>query len=309
MTACATMPTTVPIMVDLIRRHPANAGRQTMALIRMAAWQAYKRTIRKPLIVSGCDGLFRIKAYPDNAEGGRFVYFGGMPDFTEMTLMQRTLRPGDVFVDGGAHIGTYSLLAASLVGASGAVHAFEGSPATTARLLENVRINGFTNLIVHAAALSNTRGTVSFVVDRGSGAGNRIKTDLDQKNATVQVAAVTIDDSVPEPFFMGKLDVEGAEPLVLTGSERHLETGSPAVWILEIQERYVAKFGWTEQRLVAWLRERSYSVARYDPNTNNLAVDIPLDNALMGNNALVVNTRRVDELERRLRSAQADMSA
>ena len=73
-------------------------------------------------------GSMSFRAYRNSTQPGRFIYFGGLPDYEEMTFMKRFLRPGDGFIDGGANEGMFTLLAAQLVGPSGAVHAFEAVP-------------------------------------------------------------------------------------------------------------------------------------------------------------------------------------
>src|SRR6266542_1227032 len=114
------MPTTVPILLRLIWEHPANRNNRIAAVAKAALWQAYKRTIRRPLDLTVYGGL-RLRAYPDSHEPGRFIYYGGLPDYEEMTFMCRYLRQGDRFIDGGANVGAYTLLAASLVGPTGSV--------------------------------------------------------------------------------------------------------------------------------------------------------------------------------------------
>jgi FkbM family methyltransferase len=296
------LPTTVPIMLRLIARHPANRGRVPVALARAAAWQAYKRTIARPLTIRGYDGAVRIRAYPNSPEAGRFIYFSGVPDHAEAALLTRVLRQGDRFVDGGAHIGTYGLLAAALVGPSGQVDCFEAAPAALTRLCENIALNGFDNVRVHAAALSDRSTTVRFVIDRGSGAGNRIQTSLDADRATIESPSVTLDGAVSEAFLVCKLDIEGAEPLALKGAERWMAEGSPAVWIAEIQQRFIQRFGWSENELVEWLAERDYHPAVFDVDSNQLNMTT-FDRARLRNNALFVRSSRLGELRERLASA------
>ena len=66
------------------------------------------------------------------------------------------MRPGDVFVDVGANIGLYTLIAAHIVGASGRVYAFEPGSETYRRLLSNVQLNQMTNVSCHELALSDS---------------------------------------------------------------------------------------------------------------------------------------------------------
>ena len=66
--------------------------------------------------------------------------------------MERLLRPGDVFVDVGSHVGFYSLLAGRLVGGRGRVIAIDPQPYNAQRVLLNAELNGFAHLETHVAA-------------------------------------------------------------------------------------------------------------------------------------------------------------
>src|SRR5215471_19195745 len=72
----------------------------------------------------------------------------------DINIVARLLEPGDVFVDGGAHVGLFTLVAARRVGPGGRVIAFEPSPANRQRLLDNVALNGFTQVDVRPEALA-----------------------------------------------------------------------------------------------------------------------------------------------------------
>ncbi|MBA6411961.1 FkbM family methyltransferase [Parahaliea sp. F7430] len=70
----------------------------------------------------------------------------------ETQLLLGLLKPGDVFVDVGANIGYFTVLAAERVGSSGKVFAFEPAPDNFALLLANVRDNGFNDQVEALAA-------------------------------------------------------------------------------------------------------------------------------------------------------------
>src|SRR5437879_3937805 len=74
---------------------------------------------------------------------------------TERKFVNAFLRPGDVFVDVGANIGLFTLVAALRVGSTGRVFAFEPTSETFERLVANVRLNKFTNVSPHRVALSD----------------------------------------------------------------------------------------------------------------------------------------------------------
>lgn len=75
-----------------------------------------------------------------------------------IALYERLLKPGDVFVDVGAHVGFHSLAGARAVGPSGSVIAVEPQPANAMRLLINARLNGFEQIRTIIAAAGTTAG-------------------------------------------------------------------------------------------------------------------------------------------------------
>jgi FkbM family methyltransferase len=298
------MPTTLPILLRLIWEHPANRDNRLRAVGKAALWQAYKRTIRRPFDLSVYDGL-RLRAYPDSTEPGRFIYYGGLPDYDEMTFMRRYLRPGDHFIDGGANVGAYTLLAASLVGPTGRVDAFEPSLLELQRLRENVALNGLEQVRVHEAALADVTGHADFTLRRQS--GNRLSRAHDDQGEVRTVAVTTIDAELSAAYAMGKLDLEGAEPLALRGAEQHLAAGSPPVFVLELVDRFVRRFGSSALEVAEWLQERGYELATYDANTNSLDL---VGRSLAGSrtNVFAVLRGQVPFIESRLAGGTADVS-
>jgi FkbM family methyltransferase len=280
------MPTTLPILLRLIWQHPANRNNRVGAVGKAALWQAYKRTIRRPFDLSVYGGL-RLRAYADSNEPGRFIYYGGLPDYDEMTFMRRYLRPGDHFIDGGANVGAYTLLAASLVGPTGRVDAFEPSPLEVRRLRENVALNGLEQVRVHEAALADVPGHADFTLHRQS--GNRLSRAHDVQAEVRTVAVTTIDAELPATYAMAKLDLEGAEPLALRGAEQHLAAGSPPVVVLELVDRFVRRFGSSPIEVADWLQKRGYELATYDPSTNSLDL---VGRSLAGSRTNVFAVRR-----------------
>jgi hypothetical protein len=138
--------------------HPANRGRRLAAVARYFWWQAAKRTVLAyhDLPFHGT----RLRCYADSHSASAALYFSGLPDYREMQFIRRYLRPGDCFVDVGANIGVYSLLAASIVGPGGMVHAFEPMKRTFERLVENVAMNALRHVQCHRLALSDAAGVV-----------------------------------------------------------------------------------------------------------------------------------------------------
>jgi FkbM family methyltransferase len=263
------LPTTVAGLTALIWNHPANRKRRLKALARSVAWQAYKHTVGRPLTIDAYGDL-KFRAYSDSTEPGRLLCFGGFPEYNEMWFMQRYLRPGDSVIDGGANVGLYTLLAAKLVGKSGRVDAFEAAPTTVQRLRENVTINSLSQVHVHAVALADEAKTVSFTVDRSKDSGNRIRTADDSAATTVEVQAVSLDEALSGEYAFGKLDIEGAEQLALSGAATMLAKHNPPVWQLELVDRFVRRFGSSALDVASLLRAHGYELALYDADTREL---------------------------------------
>jgi FkbM family methyltransferase len=287
------VPTTIPILFRLVWEHPANRDRRVRTICKAVGWQLYKHTVSRPLNFRAY-GHLRFRSYPDSTSPGRLIYFGGLPDYDEMHFMKRFLRPGDAYIDGGAHDGLYTVLAASLVGPDGRVDAFEASPKAVARLAENVALNDLSSVTIHAAALSNANGLIDFVIDRGE--GNRMQTPDLLGHSAIQVGTVTLDTLGARFYAMGKLDIEGAEPLALLGAKEMLRRGSPAVMQIECVDRYMARFKWSEVQLLSWLDDHGYDPANYDADTHTLA----FSSRRRGNELLVIARSRRDLVEDRL---------
>jgi FkbM family methyltransferase len=151
------------------------------------------------------------------------------------------LHPGDVVYDLGANIGWYSLLAARAVGAEGKVFAFEPSVQNAALAEGNARQNGFDNVMVIPAAVTDEDGWMTFQ-HRGSLMGRlvkedslaqserRAKRDAKVKGETIvpitRLDAWIVATDQPPPDVV-KIDVEGAEAGVLRGMSETLARARP----------------------------------------------------------------------------------
>jgi len=194
-----------------------------------------RRALERERTIRLEDGLrFRVRL-TDEIE--RAVYLFGVFEHLTLRALTRLLPPGGTFVDGGAHVGYFTLRAARLVGESGSVLAFEPDERNRARLEANVRLNGLANVRVLPYALLDRDGVVSFAAAAGDNTGvGRI---VDEGTAAVQVPAVRLDDALEEARIARvdaiKLDVEGAEAAALAGAAETLRRHRPAV-LFEVNE-------------------------------------------------------------------------
>ena len=258
-----------------IFRHPNNRNHRIRALGRSVLWQAYKRLVGKPVTVRLFDGI-RLRCYPDSVSASQVFYFGSYHEFDEMLFVSRFLRPGDGFIDGGANIGTYSLLAASIAGPSGRVEAFEPDPIAASRLRENVALNALTNVHVYEVALTDIRGRVRFA--QGLDVSNRMVSSSETALQTADVEAVRLDECLDRraAYMMAKLDLEGAEPSALRGAKKHLVAANPPVWQLEARERQLQRLGTSRHEVISLLGDCGYTFALYEARNRRLrSIDEP----------------------------------
>ena len=162
----------------------------------------------------------------------------GLFEVETTRVIRRLLRPGMHFVDGGANLGYFTLLAADCVGPTGRVDAFEPQPEILRRLKDNLQRNGMTGIAnVHELALSNEDGQAVIHqfddADHNHGCASLFDAHR-QATATTPVPTVRLDrmlaGDVPDLI---KLDLEGAEALAIEGMAELLQGESPPKMILE----------------------------------------------------------------------------
>jgi FkbM family methyltransferase len=264
-------------------RHSSNDGRRVRAVVRAVAWQAYKRSVRRPLILRV--GKYRVRCHSDSGSAANVIYFTERFDPVEFSLLDAYLRPGDSVVDAGANIGLYSLWMAGLVGRNGSVEAFEPVPKTVARLRENVELNHLEEVIsIYPVAVSNSAGWLEFYVDLD--VTNGVVPAVDPASSlsrTMTVRAATLSDSLSAgPHTLAKVDVEGAELAALGGWSERLERGDPPVILMEMLEGQLQKQGTSKREVARFLADRDYDLRVYDPKARVLG-PIPGLEALHGN--------------------------
>ena len=109
--------------ISFILGHPLNRSRPAAALVRWLRWQLGSRLLPGPVLVPFVEHIgLLMRPGMTGATGNLYC---GLHEFEDMALVLHALRPADLFVDIGANVGSYSMLAA----ATGAeVSAFEPIP-------------------------------------------------------------------------------------------------------------------------------------------------------------------------------------
>ncbi len=203
----------------------------------------------------------------------RQIYFKGLLAPVETYLFLQLLKPGMAVIDAGAHIGQYTLLAATAVGPGGAVHSFEPVPATFARLSEHVRDNRPGNVTLVQAALWSEDSTVnlglseSAEADGNSGAWSIASAS--ERHSDVRARALALDNYVEQHRIARvdaiKFDIEGAEPFALKGARATLARHHP-VLLMEVNRPRLVELGSSPSALWAELHALGYRAFRITPS-------------------------------------------
>ena len=152
------------------------------------------------------------------------------------SVIASLLRPGSVFVDVGANIGYYSLLASSKVGPKGRVHSVECSPDTFLLLENNVKKNNLRNVDLYPVAASNVRGELTLNVSAIGLSLFELHSNwskVARSAGTVTVPAMPVDELVHSRVDVAKIDAEGADLDVLKGMSRILSESQNISIIVE----------------------------------------------------------------------------
>lgn len=187
----------------------------------------YKIVKLKKTALISCQGY---KMYVNTKDRGitPILLIEGVFEKYVTRLFKETIRPNMVVVDIGANIGYYTLIASKLVGSNGKVYAFEPEPNNYDLLLKNIRINGYTNATPVKKAVSNKCDKTTLFLDKvSSGDPSLDENNVPQKKGFIEVETVTLDSFLKDvKVDVVKIDAQGAEGLILEGSERILRNNN-----------------------------------------------------------------------------------
>jgi FkbM family methyltransferase len=233
---------------------------------------------------------------------GAEIYYDGVYERGTVELVSALLEPGLGFIDVGAHVGQYTLLASHRVTSSGEVHSFEPTPATFALLSNNVRLNDLRNVRVNAIALSDAERSVSLYLSDAAHEGfNSLRPPYQcDSGRTCQVVCTTLDAYVNKNVSrvdLIKMDVEGAECEVLQGATSLLGSPLRPLILLEFNPGALRAFGKTCGDLAATLAAH-YDLFVVEDGVLERYRDVPREHSVF--NVLAIPQSRTRDVLRRL---------
>ena len=189
-----------------------------------------------PLSLTGDQSGLRMQVH---ASGDRFISQAireqGVWEPYETQLVQRFVRDGDVFLDAGANIGYFTVLAAACVGSAGRVLAFEPEPRNYALLTKNIELNRLsTRVSSWCAALGAAPGRAELHLHPDNLGDHQLHA-VAQRRETIAIdvlnAEALFHAGISRVDFV-KIDTQGAESAVIDGLMPLLEASLPQLRLM-----------------------------------------------------------------------------
>ncbi len=250
--------------------------RQNKRKRRTVWWESQKG--KREHFEAKVDSGIRLRFHLDS-EVAKLIYCDSY-ELIERKFLKSFLRPADIFVDIGANIGLFSLIAANCVGPSGKIYAFEPTPKIYRRLLENVDLNGFNNIDCFQLALSDRKEMAPFNLSQdGHDAWNSFAPPIAGDSFYKEmVHCETWDNFASQHALFGKvtmikLDVEGWETHLLSGACHFLSRNDAPLLQVEFTDEAARSAGSSAKALYRTLEALGYRMYTFDPKKRKLCPD------------------------------------
>lgn len=249
-----------------IIKHPLNKNCKIRSFVDFIKWQIGSRLVPGDVIYNWINGV-KIIVRPGERGLTQNLYCG-LHEFPEMSFLLHVLKKEDFFVDVGANVGSYTLLAGVAIGARGI--AFEPVPSNYSRLVDNIGLNNIEENRISCMnmGVGDKCDEIRFTANQNT--MNHVVRDGEQQLDDVLVKVTTLDSSLKaEKPNMLKIDVEGYEMPVLMGARRVLENEALHSIIIELNGNG-EKYGFDESNIISMLDEYGFKPYSYDPFSRNL---------------------------------------
>ncbi len=196
-------------------------------------------------------------------------------EYSSFQLFSTLLERGSIILDVGANSGVYSIFYSRLVGDKGRIYAFEPDTSNYFLLQENLKLNNCNNVRAYNFALSNKESVVEMISYNPADLNLKLQGDSfkymkevsDITEPLHRTKAYKLDDldeikNISKIDFI-KIDVEGAELLVLQGSINTIKKHKPVI-IFELLGEWTIRFNYRPYEVLILLNELNYEMEEYD---------------------------------------------
>lgn len=235
-------------------------------LRRVLAWRLWQLVGGRPVVALHGRSRLRLEARRSERgiPGAIYIYRDGFEPSVRHAI-DRYVPSGACCYDIGANLGLWTLRLAERVGPLGRVHAFEPMAANLRLLHESVALSGAGNIRVEPFALGQNEGLADLFVPEDVGRSSLAPESAGDSRQQVLVRRldeVWVAHGRPQVAFV-KMDVEGAEPLVLAGGSSFFASVRP-VTCCEINPRKLRNMGSTAEAVLAPFAAWGYDAMAWD---------------------------------------------
>ena len=224
-------------LLNIIFQHPLNTNNKLLALFRFLSFNLKKVTNKKRVIFNWVEDA---KLIFDNSKINnlsqrqiKFNYYLGLAEYEEMAFLIHALKKDEVFVDCGANLGLYTILASKVIGVNSI--SFEPHPDTIKKLFDQLEINDLKDKVkIISKALGDRIGSVRFSNDKDALRRKVLENEKKLENF-IDVQMTTLDSELENlaQNFILKMDLEGFEFKALEGARNILTKKNLKAIIIE----------------------------------------------------------------------------
>lgn len=245
--------------------HPLNQKQKSEAVLRYLRWQLGSRIWGGDMVHQWIAGTKLKLSTGEFGLTGNI--YAGLHEYSHMSYVLHAMTPSSLFVDIGANVGSYTILASGVIGARS--YCFEPIPETYERLMSNLRLNDLTDRVKALnLGLGEEEGELHFITNENT--MNRVaRPGEEHTGATASVNIKRLDDILKDesPSLM-KIDVEGFETAVVRGAQETLQ--KPSLHSLIMEFGAGEAYGYDEQELIRYLQSLGFRSYHYDPMQRQL---------------------------------------
>jgi FkbM family methyltransferase len=255
-------------IIRSINQHPLAGRHRLKAYSNFVSWQIFSRIKRTTQKIKFTEKtVLMVKRGMEGATGNIYM---GLHEFDDMGFLLHFLRKEDLFLDIGANICSYTILASGHAGAKSI--SFEPIPSTFRSLEKNISANNLKNKVqALQVGVGSENGTLTFTSDLDCVNHVAIPPTEEMSPNNVQVNVVNIDDVLKnvECPSMIKIDVEGFETEVLNGMDKTLKNHNLKAILIELNGSG-KRYGYDEVKIHELLLRHGFKAYSYEPFTRKI---------------------------------------
>ena len=256
------------LIISAIHKHPLAQKHKMKAYYKFIQWQLSQLLFpgfKKVQFIG--DTYLIAKKGMTGATGNIYC---GLHEFEDMGFLLHFLRCGDTFIDIGANIGSYSILASGVCGAKSIT--FEPVPETFAYLENNIKSNRIGHLVsLQNEAVGASEGKLKFT--SGLDTINHVVSNSENFDTTaIEVTVSMLDKKLVniDTVLLIKIDAEGFETAVLNGMETTLKNKLLKAIIIELNGSGM-RYGYSDKQIHDSLLSNDFLPYQYNPFTRKFS--------------------------------------